>query len=75
MEDDDYIGEDRFSGRGDDFYADLMAAHDGLDAAASAVLNARLVLLLANQVGDPVVLKSALAIARRTTPGSEPAKP
>ena len=48
----------------DDFYAALIAAHDGLDADASQAFNARLVLLLANHVGSLDVLREALAAAR-----------
>ena len=48
----------------DDFYAELVATHDGLDADASHALNARLVLLLANHVGRLDVLREALAAAR-----------
>ena len=48
----------------DDFYAALIAAHAGLDEAASHALNARLVLLLANHVGSLEVLREALAAAR-----------
>ena len=48
----------------DDFYAALIAAHDGVDEAASHALNARLVLLLANHVGSLEVLREALAAAR-----------
>ena len=48
----------------DGFYAALVAAHQGLDEAASALLNARLVLLLANQVGDAGRLREALELAR-----------
>ena len=48
----------------DDFYEALIAAHDGLDADASHALNARLVLLLANQVGSLAVLREALSAAR-----------
>ena len=48
----------------DDFYERLIATHDGLDDAASAALNARLILLLANQIGDAEVLAEALAAAR-----------
>lgn len=48
----------------DDFYAALIAAHDGLDAEASHALNARLVLLLANHVGRLDVLREALDAAR-----------
>ena len=47
----------------DDFYAALLAAHDGLDEAASHAFNARLVLLLANHVGSLDVLREALAAA------------
>ncbi len=50
----------------DAFYAELLAAHDGLDAEASALLDARLVLLLANHVGDLQVLRQALRLARQT---------
>lgn len=48
----------------DGFYQALMDAHRGLDAAASRRLDAKLVLLLANHVGDAGVLAEALAIAR-----------
>ena len=51
--------------RPDDFYADLLAAHDGLDKAESDALNARLILLMANQVGDRVTLKRLLEEAGR----------
>ncbi len=47
----------------DDFYADLLAAHEGLEKSDSDALNARLVLVLANHVGDNDVLKQALAAA------------
>ena len=50
----------------DAFYAALVAAHEGLNAEASAALNARLVLILANQVGDQGILLDAIAEARRT---------
>ena len=62
----DAIGRDRLGAAGDDFYAALMAAHDGLSLEDSTKLNARLVLLLANQVGDPETLKKVLAAARKT---------
>ena len=50
--------------RPDDFYEALIQAHAGLDEAQSAALNARLILLLANQVGDLQTLKEAIAAAR-----------
>ncbi|CUH81252.1 DUF2783 domain-containing protein [Tropicibacter naphthalenivorans] len=48
----------------DDFYAQLIATHDGLSEDESASLNARLILLLANHIGDPAVLQEALNTAR-----------
>ena len=41
----------------------LIEAHRGLDASASAALNARLVLLLANHIGDVDVLREAVRCA------------
>ncbi len=49
---------------GDDFYEMLIAAHAGLSDERSELLNARLLLLLANHVGDLEVLKQAIALAR-----------
>lgn len=59
------IGRDRLGAHGDEFYAALMAVHEGLSFEESARLNARLVLLLANRVGDIQVIRGALAAARR----------
>jgi hypothetical protein len=50
--------------RPDDFYQALIEAHAGLTEEQSAALNARLILLLANQVGDLDTLRAALAAAR-----------
>jgi len=50
--------------RPDDFYQALIEAHAGLSEQESAALNARLILLLANQVGDLETLKEAIAVAR-----------
>ena len=58
------LGTDRLGPAGDDFYEDLLAAHNGLTLEESAALNARLVLLLANQVGDLATLRAALEAAR-----------
>lgn len=49
----------------DDFYADLLAAHEGLSKEESDALNARLVLILANHIGDRSLLAQALAAAAR----------
>jgi len=48
----------------DDFYEDLIALHRGLSDAQSALVNAKLILLLANHVGDMQVLREAMAAAR-----------
>ena len=53
----------------DDFYADLLAAHDGLSKPESDALNARLVLVLANHIGDRDVLSQALKAASLATGG------
>lgn len=50
----------------DDFYAELLAAHDGLTKDQSDALNARLILILANQIGDNATLSEALDLARKT---------
>ena len=50
----------------DDFYQALIDAHAGLSAEQSAALNARLILLLANQVGDFATLREAIDLARRS---------
>ena len=50
----------------DDFYEALIEAHRGLTEDQSHAVNARLVLLLANHIGDPGVLRAALAAAIRT---------
>lgn len=50
-------------------YRDIAEAHRGLTAAESAALNARLVLILANQIGDHDLLNAALSLAK--TAGSE----
>jgi hypothetical protein len=47
------------------FYAALVAAHEGLSEHDSAALNARLVLLLANHIGDQTVLQSLIEQAQR----------
>lgn len=49
----------------DAFYEQLLDAHQGLSREASELLNARLILLLANQVGDSKVLKECVEAARR----------
>ena len=48
----------------DGLYAIIIEAHAGLSEAESVALNARLVLLLANHIGEEVVLREALQVAR-----------
>ncbi len=48
----------------DCFYAALTDAHRDLDRDASERVNARLILLLANHIGDLDVFKEALSIAK-----------
>lgn len=59
------IGKDKLGTAGDDVYAALMAAHEDLSLEESTRLNARLVLLLANEVGDLERVKQAIAAAKR----------
>ena len=49
---------------GDDFYEALIMAHQGLSDEQSRLFNARLLLLLANQIGDLDLLQQALSAAR-----------
>ncbi|WBU60070.1 DUF2783 domain-containing protein [Paracoccus albus] len=48
----------------DDAYAKLLAAHEGLSKAESDALNARLILILMNHIGDMEVLEAALEAAK-----------
>jgi uncharacterized protein DUF2783 len=48
----------------DDIYAMLVDAHRDLTDLQSQRVNVRLVLLLANHIGDPQVIAEAIAVAR-----------
>ncbi|MFZ6872073.1 DUF2783 domain-containing protein [Undibacterium sp. Di27W] len=48
---------------GDDFYQLLIDSHRELSDEASTALNARLILLLANHIGDISILQEALRLA------------
>ncbi len=48
----------------DGFYDALLRAHDGLSEADSEAFNARLILVLANQIGDRAILDEALEAAK-----------
>jgi hypothetical protein len=56
----------------DDFYEALIETHRGLDDAQSALVNAKLVLILANHVGDMGVLRAAMAAAREDVVPAQP---
>ncbi|MGA0572580.1 DUF2783 domain-containing protein [Variovorax sp. VNK109] len=66
----------------DAFYELLLDAHKGLDRDQSELLNARLILLMANQIGDDAVLAACIGAARDVpgfpapdgTPSSPPTK-
>lgn len=49
---------------GDDFYEKLLNAHEGLSKEQSDALNARLILVLSNHIGDIDILEQALDAAK-----------
>lgn len=49
---------------GDDFYQMLIDTHRDLTDEQSAMVNAKLILLLANHIGDIAVLRDAMRLAR-----------
>jgi hypothetical protein len=49
----------------DDAYVTLIEARRGLSEAAAAELDTKLVLILANHIGDIDVLREAIALAKR----------
>ncbi len=53
-------------GNPDELYALLVDAYRDLDDAACAKLDAKLVLLLANHIGDLDTIREAIAAARRS---------
>jgi hypothetical protein len=59
------LTESRFSDP-DLAYRSLIEAHRGLSDEESAAFNTRLVLVLANHIGDQAVLQEAIALARQS---------
>ena len=53
-------------GAPDEIYNAIVSAHQGLSDEQCRAFDARLILLLANQVGDAAVIREALAAARET---------
>ncbi|TBC13000.1 DUF2783 domain-containing protein [Rhizobium ruizarguesonis] len=51
--------------RPDESYALLIKAHEGLSDAESHAMNARLILILMNQIGDHSIIADALSLARK----------
>ena len=47
----------------DEFYQKLLGCQKGMDEADALAFNARLVLILANHIGDRAVLEEALDLA------------
>ncbi|MCI4665997.1 MAG: DUF2783 domain-containing protein [Neomegalonema sp.] len=47
----------------DGFYSELIALHEGRSKAESDAINAKLILLLANHIGDRAILSEAFAHA------------
>ena len=52
----------------DDFYASLIDLHEGLSTGQSNELNCKLILLMANHIGDRKVLFEVLDVVRRYRP-------
>ena len=50
----------------DALFNDLMKAHEGLDREQSEQLNAGLILILMNHIGEPEVIRAAISRARTT---------
>ena len=57
------LGGDNLGVEGDAFYEAFLQAHEGLDEKASQALNIRIVLLMANQIGDYATLEKILETA------------
>ncbi len=64
------ILEDNLGPQGDSIYTALMQAHEGLTEIESHALNARLVLMLINEVGDADRIMALLQVARTPTPAA-----
>ena len=56
---------------GDDFYDALIDTHRDLTDEQSALVNAKLILLLSNHIGDIQILREAMALARADIASSE----
>jgi uncharacterized radical SAM superfamily protein len=50
----------------DDIYELLIRSHEGLKKSESDAMNARLILILLNHIGDETIIQEALALAKST---------
>lgn len=58
----------------DDMYEALIGCHQGLTTEQSHIVNARLVLLLANQISDLAILREAFTVARAGVTSEDPSE-
>jgi hypothetical protein len=56
----------------DAIYQLLVDAHDALSPEHGRIMETRLILLLANHIGDPVVITQAVDLARAGLPAPDP---
>ena len=55
----------------DELFEQLVALHQGLDEAECREVDARLILLLINHIGDPSIIAAAFEAARPRTPTAQ----
>jgi len=57
----------------DGFYAELLELHEGHDKASSDAINAQLILVLCNHIGNREILSQAFELVQpeRTAPGTQ----
>jgi len=65
------FAQDNLGSDADDIYSGLTAAHEGLSAEQSHRLNARLVLMMMNTIGDASLLQQLFQQARQTLDQTE----
>lgn len=55
----------------DDLYQALIGMHQGLQQDVQDKINAKLILLLANHIGDPAIVREAIVTATRSVQAGE----
>lgn len=63
------ILNDKLGTEGDAIYTTLMQTHEGLSLEQSHALNARLILMMMNEIGDPNKITALLHEARNASLG------